>query len=1018
MSLLPFSYKHNLKPWFKNDDLKKGWELLASDLSARLFFRNFGGGLFSGENAEGRAIARFAPSPKLKQGFKIDSPFCSCCSQKQSIGNFCSHVAAVTLAFLVEKDEIGRLAPLPLSFQDSPWPDIAGYLHQEFDSRGERGSCSVAIHPGGGSMTGSRDDVQMQAEVDTLTTGLLYSRSPSRLSAVSPESQMPRSPEGCSILINDLIRLSLNEEERELFSRGHKTQGLQRDDSLWFWLARQLYLGTGRDSFVVEQDEDDAFWIRSGEGRDRVFILKPGRSRGCHLFKNLDGKMAGSVSFLPPAQAFWRVCFSDDSTAICCRPMLRLDSGEIFSREELASRRWGDCYHLPGRGFLPVQPVPHGANLRPPGTPVQPSLFGSSGEQQKTRESGFDISAPDFARFLEENQDALAHSHNEADQDLLSFEPVDKPDRIHMDLLDSDDDWCYLAAYYGLGNREIDLAEVLKARLQDWEYLPGKQWLKLKDTPLSWFHEAGADRLWQDGDGRQGLRLRRWEVLTLTAQLDSTISGAGVDRQDQALHLPLSMKWQELDGAEAPSHLRGYQKKGLDWLKNLLGNGMGGILADEMGLGKTHQALAFLESVAGHIPGASFLVVAPASVIYHWADKIDRFYAGLSWSVYHGSSRNLEECREKQVVLTTYGIVNRDWDELAGHFFEVIVFDEVQHLKNKKTKIHGAAAGLRAGIKLGLTGTPMENSPNDLKALLDICLPGILGSDRGFQRRFTTPIVEEQSEDRSRELSERISPFFLRRLRAQVVSELPEIIEDTRTCELHDDQVRLYREFIAGQGRELAEQLSDEGSEIPYMEVLALISHLKQICDHPCLVSGESDPEQYGCGKWDLFKELLNECLDSGYKVVVFSQYTSMLDLIEGYLQAIAVSRAGLRGKMTLKKRKQEISRFQNEDSCRVFCASLLAGGTGIDLTAAQCVIHYDRWWNAAREDQATSRVHRIGQSRVVEVFKLITAGTLEEKIDRLISRRRDLAGRLVQADDENLVKRLDRKDLLDLISF
>ncbi|MEA3544711.1 MAG: DEAD/DEAH box helicase [Thermodesulfobacteriota bacterium] len=450
----------------------------------------------------------------------------------------------------------------------------------------------------------------------------------------------------------------------------------------------------------------------------------------------------------------------------------------------------------------------------------------------------------------------------------------------------------------------------------------------------------------------------------------------------------------------------------------LLSHGIGGILADEMGLGKTHQALALLDMIADSSPAASFLVVAPASVIYPWADKIERFYPDLSWGLYHGSNRNLEECLDKKIILTTYGIVNRDEIELGGCFFEVIVFDEIQNLKNKKTRIHGAAARLKAGIKLGLTGTPMENSPNDIKALLDICLPGTLGSERAFQRRFTIPIVEEQSEERSRELAERISPFFLRRLRSQVVAELPEIIEDSRSCELHADQIRLYREFLSGKGQKLVEKLNDKGSEIPYMEVLALIAYLKQICDHPCLISGSSDPEAYGSGKWELFKELLGECLISDYKIVVFSQYTSMLDLIENYLQGLGIEIACLRGGMTLKKRKREIDRFQNEEDCRIFCASLLAGGTGIDLTAAQCVIHYDRWWNAAREDQATSRVHRIGQTRVVEVFKLITIGTLEEKIDKLISRRRVLAGTLVQADDGNLVKRLDRKDLLDLLSF
>ena len=203
---------------------------------------------------------------------------------------------------------------------------------------------------------------------------------------------------------------------------------------------------------------------------------------------------------------------------------------------------------------------------------------------------------------------------------------------------------------------------------------------------------------------------------------------------------------------------------------------------------------------------------------------------------------------------------------------------------------------------------------------------------------------------------------------------------------------------------------------LPYMELLAVINYLKQICDHPCLVKNSRDHSLYKSGKWDLFVELLDECLEAKIKVVIFSHYTRMLDIIEDFLAERKISFCGLRGDMPMGKRHEMINKFNNDPSCQVFSASLLAGGVGVDLTAAQAVIHYDRWWNAAREDQATARVHRMGQKNVVQVFKLITVGTLEEKINRIISKKRALADHLVKEDDNSIIKRLSREELLDLL--
>jgi SNF2 family DNA or RNA helicase len=333
--------------------------------------------------------------------------------------------------------------------------------------------------------------------------------------------------------------------------------------------------------------------------------------------------------------------------------------------------------------------------------------------------------------------------------------------------------------------------------------------------------------------------------------------------------------------------------------------------------------------------------------------------------------------------------------------------------------VHRAAARLKSQVVIGLTGTPLENSVYDLKAIFDICLPGYLGSDRDFKNRYADPIANTADPASRQALTRLINPFILRRTREQVLPELPEVIEDFRTCQLSDDQITLYRELINGHHQALAADADPESgkTEPRYMELLAIINYLKQVCNHPCLIKKCQDVERYRSGKWDLFVELLDECLDAGMKVVVFSHYTSMLDLIEKYLLKRGISYRGLRGEMPMAQRHRMIRQFNSDRSCLVFTASLLTGGIGVDLTAAQAVIHYDRWWNAAREDQATARVHRMGQKHVVQVFKLITVGTLEEKINQLIARKKDLASEMIRKDDAAIIKRLSREELLDLLT-
>jgi SNF2 family DNA or RNA helicase len=410
-------------------------------------------------------------------------------------------------------------------------------------------------------------------------------------------------------------------------------------------------------------------------------------------------------------------------------------------------------------------------------------------------------------------------------------------------------------------------------------------------------------------------------------------------------------------------------------------------------------------------------VACPTSVVSHWRDQVAKHAPGLNAVVYHGPQRRLPlRLRAGDVLVTSYGVLRRDAEELSAVPFALAVFDEIQQIKNRQTQAWQAASHLVANIKLGLTGTPIENSLSDLKTLFDLILPGYLGTDHAFEQRFGR--FDESRFDQNhhlRDLRRAISPFVLRRLKTTVLDELPEKIEDVRTCALSDDQIKLYRDAVGGRGAELAEAIEKADEPLPYIHVFALLNLLKQVCDHPALALNQLDrAEEYASGKWELYQEILQEALDSGQKVVVFTQFLGMINLMERQLQRIGVEHVTLTGATV--RRGDIVDRFNRDPACRVFLGSLKAGGTGIDLIGGSVVIHYDRWWNAAREDQATDRVYRIGQKRAVQVFKLVTEGTLEEKIAAIIDRKRQMMDSVVEEDDPKLAKIFSREELLEML--
>lgn len=487
----------------------------------------------------------------------------------------------------------------------------------------------------------------------------------------------------------------------------------------------------------------------------------------------------------------------------------------------------------------------------------------------------------------------------------------------------------------------------------------------------------------------------------------------------------LIQELREFKSPEAPnpkglkSELRLYQQTGLHWLWFLYQNRLSGLLCDDMGLGKTHQSMALMASILAKtdLSSVRFLVVCPTSVIYHWEEKLKVFLPSVTVQTFHGLKRSLKNLPKNGVLLTTYGVARIEKDNLAKISFELAIFDEVQVAKNAQSRIHASLLPIKARMRIGLTGTPIENNLKELKALFDVVLPGYMPGVTAFRRLFLNPIEREFDEEKKALLRGLIRPFILRRRKTEVLQELPEKSVDKSYCDLSETQIALYRKALAERQDALISELRDTEAAVSYIHVFALLSKLKQICNHPALIA--KDPKnykKYPSGKWDLFVELLQEARASDQKVVIFSQYLYMLDIIENHLKEHGWEYSQIRGDTV--NRKEELKRFQEDPNCFFFIGSLQAAGLGIDLTAASVVILYDRWWNAARENQAIDRVHRIGQKCGVQVYKLITKGTIEEKIDRMITRKGKLMEEIVTADDQALLKKFTRSELIDLLQF
>jgi superfamily II DNA or RNA helicase len=460
--------------------------------------------------------------------------------------------------------------------------------------------------------------------------------------------------------------------------------------------------------------------------------------------------------------------------------------------------------------------------------------------------------------------------------------------------------------------------------------------------------------------------------------------------------------------------LRPYQKQGVAWLGFLRENGFGGILADEMGLGKTLQTLAHLrscrrEAAVGSpqnrlVPPAAarpHLIVCPTSLVFNWLVEAKKFTPELKVLALQRGDRHakFERMAEQDIVVTSYALIRRDAERYREWEFDTVVLDEAQHIKNRQTQNAQAVKAVRAKHRLVLTGTPLENSVLDLWSIFDFLMPGYLGTAKDFRERYELPIAREGNREAQSRLARRLRPFMLRRLKQEVAADLPAKLEQVSFCELTPDQRGVYQQVIEASRKEVLEAVGAQGVARSRMVALTALLRLRQVCCDLRLLNLENVKPDGASGKLDLFSELLEEVVDGGHRVLVFSQFVGMLALLKERLAAEEIGFCYLDGSTT--DRAAVVERFQRDRAIPVFLISLKAGGVGLNLTGADTVIHFDPWWNPAVEDQATDRAHRIGQSRVVTSYKLIARDTVEEKILLLQNRKREIIKATLGGEEE-----------------
>ena len=466
------------------------------------------------------------------------------------------------------------------------------------------------------------------------------------------------------------------------------------------------------------------------------------------------------------------------------------------------------------------------------------------------------------------------------------------------------------------------------------------------------------------------------------------------------------------------SELRSYQALGFKWLKILDSYNFGGILADDMGLGKTIQLLAvilsYMEETENPKPS---IVVCPSSLSLNWKSEITKFAPEIKTLVIHGNAEERKEQIENigryNLVITSYDLLKRDIEEYerANYEFKYIIADEAQYIKNNNTQNARTIKKIKAETRFALTGTPIENSLSELWSIFDFIMPGYLYSYKKFKDLYEIPIVKDNSEHAMKKLKMLIEPFILRRTKTEVLTELPDKTITVLHNEMQGEQLKLYMSYMANAKREVSQEIQENGFEKSQIKILALLMRLRQICCHPSLFLSNYKGES---SKLNQCIEVLKDAISSGHKILLFSGYSSMLEIIEEELKKENIKYFKLTGQTKVGDRIKLVEEFNSNDEIKVFLISLKAGGTGLNLIGADMVIHYDPWWNLSAENQATDRTYRIGQKKNVQVYKLITKDSIEERIYELQEKKANLAKAMLSTE-QTFLNRLTKEDIMSL---
>lgn len=466
--------------------------------------------------------------------------------------------------------------------------------------------------------------------------------------------------------------------------------------------------------------------------------------------------------------------------------------------------------------------------------------------------------------------------------------------------------------------------------------------------------------------------------------------------------------------------LRDYQIKGHKWLKTLALFGFGGILADEMGLGKTLQTISYIVKeyeLNSHME--PILIIAPASIIYNWKNEFKKFAPQLKKIIVDGTKQIRKEIlknyKNYQILITSYPLLRRDFIEYESLSFSHCFIDEAQHIKNPTSLNAKVTKGINSTIKFALTGTPIENNLTELWSIFDFVLPGLLLSHHKFQKQYEIPITRKQDKVLLTQLIKKTKPFILRRLKNEVITELPNKIENKVIVEMTSRQKKIYAAYAMAARKELEDSINNKNFNKNKIQFLTALMRLRQICCDPSIVDNNYEQES---AKLNILHDILEELISFKHKILIFSQFTKILKQIIPILKKLKINYLYLDGKTDSKSRVLLVEEFNNNTNISVFLISLKAGGVGLNLTSADVVIHFDPWWNPSIENQATDRAHRIGQKKVVQVIKLITKGTIEEKIINIQNQKLDIINSVFDGNnDTQLITNLTETELMNLLT-